>query len=74
MTTKAEETTEVTTEEPTEVTTEAAIDESLYKAAYKEVLESYKTQIDNYFWSMNMIIPQRLKRRTDTDRICRCYR
>lgn len=50
VTTKAEETTEVTTEEPTEVTTEAAIDESLYKAAYKEVLESYKTQIDNYFW------------------------
>ena len=50
VTTKAEETTEVTTEEPTEVTTEAAIDESLYKAAYKEVLESYKTQIDNYYW------------------------
>lgn len=50
VTTKAEVTTEVTTEEPTEVTTEAAIDESLYKAAYKEVLESYKTQIDNYFW------------------------
>ena len=50
VTTKAEATTEVTTEEPTEVTTEAAIDESLYKAAYKEVLESYKTQIDNYFW------------------------
>ena len=50
VTTKAEEITEVTTEEPTEVTTEAAIDESLYKAAYKEVLESYKTQIDNYYW------------------------
>ena len=50
VTTKTEVTTEVTTEEPTEVTTEAAIDESLYKAAYKEVLESYKTQIDNYFW------------------------
>ena len=46
VTTKTEVTTEVTTEEPTE----AAIDESLYKAAYKEVLESYKTQIDNYFW------------------------
>lgn len=43
-------TTEVTTEAQTEVTTEAAIDESLYKAAYKEVLESYKTQIDDYFW------------------------
>ena len=41
-------TTEVTTK--AEVTTEAAIDESLYKAAYKEVLESYKTQIDNYYW------------------------
>ena len=50
VTTKTEVTTEVTTEEPTEVTTEAAIDESLYKAAYKEVLESYKTQIDNYYW------------------------
>ena len=43
-------TTEITTEASTEITTEAAIDESLYKAAYKEVLESYKTQIDNYFW------------------------
>ena len=39
-----------TTEASTEITTESAIDESLYKAAYKEVLESYKTQIDNYFW------------------------
>ena len=43
-------TTEITTEASTEITTEAAIDESLYKAAYKEILESYKTQIDNYFW------------------------
>lgn len=43
-------TTEMTTEASTEITTEAAIDESLYKAAYKEILESYKTQIDNYFW------------------------
>ena len=43
-------TTEITTEASTEITTEPAIDESLYKAAYKEVLESYKTQIDNYFW------------------------
>ena len=39
-----------TTEASTEITTESAIDESLYKAAYKEVLESYKTQIDNYYW------------------------
>ena len=43
-------TTEITTEASTEITTESAIDESLYKAAYKEVLESYKTQIDNYYW------------------------
>ena len=43
-------TTEITTEASTEITTESAIDESLYKAAYKEVLESYKTQIGNYYW------------------------
>lgn len=50
VTAETEATTEVTTETSTEITTEAAIDESLYKAAYKEVLESYKTQIDNYYW------------------------
>lgn len=50
VTAETEATTEVTTETSTEIITEAAIDESLYKAAYKEVLESYKTQIDNYFW------------------------
>ena len=54
ITTEEASTTEITTEASTEVTTEATteatVDEGVYKAAYKEILESYKTQIDNYFW------------------------
>ncbi len=42
--------TEISTETTEEVTTEAIVDEGAYKAAYKKVLKSYKTQVANYFW------------------------
>lgn len=37
-------------------TTEVSVDESAYKAAYKKVLESYHTQVDNYFWQYDFDI------------------
>lgn len=48
--------TEISTETTEEVTTEAAVDESAYKAEYKKVLKSYKTQVANYFWQYDFDI------------------